>query len=436
MDVLIEQHVELWEQAVRVWGLARPEVVKEIRCHGEPCMPVETAAGLLADHAGLTRWASLEEGWSCAAVAATVAQHLRSNAAMRLRRGDWMALLELCLGSEPTLADVALGRVDHSTWPPFIEAMGERKGPPSLLTLCARAIAREPAAFPRLTPEQARLVKMHSAGVGFDSARLSEHDPIPGSSAAACRQQLRSAQLCSRWPHRLLRLAGKSRRVHQRPAQGLGTGACIWGGALALCDDLEARGQAWMEGKRVVELGAGTAVVSLCAALLGAAAVVSTDLPVPIGSEASGESLLDLIERNAAEHRHACPSPSEQRWRAAPLLWGDEDQVAEVLTFLGGCCDVVLASEVAYDSSCFDVLLRTIAALCAPGRASDKPTVVLMCHYPRTQAGGSEPELREFERRAKAVGFDLEVCPCVGRATGVNYEKHVLRLSSPAWAAT
>jgi len=413
--------------------LATQIVLQEIRKEGSPRMPAKIAADLLVNHPGLTYWASHEEGWQCMSVATAAAEHLQTVVPdLRLKHDDWLALLELCLGSEPGFADVTLGRVDYLPWPPFITAMaGQRKKPPSLFTFCARAVVREPSAFPGLTAEQAKLVRRRSAGIGFNAANISEHDPIPKVPAAVCSQQLRSAQPCSRWPHRLVHLAGAPRLVHQRPEQELGTGSLIWGGGLALCEELEERGHQRMWGKRVVELGAGASVVSLCAALLGAKAVISTDLPVI--ADTSGETLLGLIERNISEHRRALPHFPSQKpvWSAMPLVWGDDEQATEVLERLGGHCDLLLASEVAYDSTSFAALLRTMVALCDLGRAESEPTEVLLCHYPRKQAGGSKPELREFERQAQSAGFSYEVISHIGRTTGVTYEKHVMHLRRP-----
>merc|ERR1712048_588600 len=106
-------------------------------------------ARLLLHHPGFREWSTSEEGWCCDAVTAQIADYLDTlGENLRLDRNDWMALLELCLGAEPGLGDINLGRSDHAPWPSFIEEMGIGRGVPSLGTICARTVAREPGTFP------------------------------------------------------------------------------------------------------------------------------------------------------------------------------------------------------------------------------------------------------------------------------------------------
>jgi len=56
-----------------------------------------------------------------------------------------------------------------------------------------------------------------------------------------------------------------------------GTGATVWPASMVLIKYLERHASALVQNKRVVDLGAGTGVTSIAAALLGAAVVVCTD---------------------------------------------------------------------------------------------------------------------------------------------------------------
>lgn len=148
-----------------------------------------------------------------------------------------------------------------------------------------------------------------------------------------------------------------------------------------------------------------------------------------------------------------------QEWRVQPLWWGIAEQASKALESLGGVCDLVLASECAYDDSAFDALFATLNVLChsaannttatAAGAAGAVPptssrstaagdtpcapprraTEVLACHYPSIQAGGDVPELNAFEERAVAQGCHVPRREVVGAATGVTYVLHSLTKS-------
>ena len=64
------------------------------------------------------------------------------------------------------------------------------------------------------------------------------------------------------------------------------TGCAVWDGAVALAAFLDARPES-VRGRGVVELGAGTALVSVAAALVGASPVVVTDLQAVLDAAAA-----------------------------------------------------------------------------------------------------------------------------------------------------
>lgn len=126
-------------------------------------------------------------------------------------------------------------------------------------------------------------------------------------------------------------------------AEEEGTARWVWPGATAtarwLCDRDRGR---WLENKHVLELGSGTGLLGLVAARLGAASVTLTDLP----------SELHLLRANVA--RNAAVGDSSPT-RVAPLVWGDEHGVLEMLERL----ERVDASPESHESprAGFDVVL-------------------------------------------------------------------------------
>ena len=330
----------------------------------------------------------------------------------------------MCLSADDELSTVRLGRTDLTPWPAEVEKIilspdtspsdgaEERRitypPVPPLRALCARLIAREYAAFsPSLASIDGTVsgkgdnlstmsirhdIHRFGGGVRFHPARICPHDPselgvVGGADVGpAALGWVREAGWSASWPYRVLRLAGQPRRVNQFVdawhTKRVGTGAQVWGGALALCEELERRSSEcsnetstatsnWMAGKRVVELGSGQGVGSLAAALLGAAAVVSTDLlPDPLQSDGSsvgaagkcfGGNLLDLIAMNRNLNSRFIPNlrclgperPNESNvsenlatlsgptWAVMPLKWGDIAGTKAVLDVLGGSCDLV-----------------------------------------------------------------------------------------------
>lgn len=155
-----------------------------------------------------------------------------------------------------------------------------------------------------------------------------------------------------------------------------GIGLFLWGAATVLARHLEVD-DAWpkgsLAGKRVVELGAGTGYCGIVAHKAGAADVVLTD---------TGDHLellraniaLNVERRNGdgADDAAAVAEADGERARtadgrsmsASELWWGDDDAARAL-----GPVDLVLASDVVYDPSCFKVLVQTLSLLLrsAPG---------------------------------------------------------------------
>ena len=162
--------------------------------------------------------------------------------------------------------------------------------------------------------------------------------------------------------------------------------------------DLVADGAVDVRGRRIVELGAGTALPSLAAAAQGASVAVATDYPDP--------DVLAGMARNAALLCEMHPARTLPL-RTAALAWGDAAH-ADALR-ADGPFDVVLAADVLWVSSQHAALLRSVAALLAAG---GQFVLVAGFHTGR-------PAITRFLRRAAAAGL----VPDESAAFGGLYER-------------
>ncbi|XP_076592862.1 uncharacterized protein mettl21ca [Chaetodon auriga] len=125
----------------------------------------------------------------------------------------------------------------------------------------------------------------------------------------------------------------------------------IWPAALALCQYLDThRDQPSLVDKAVLEIGAGTGLVSVVATLLGAW-VTATDLPV----------VLSNLRVNLARNTRICRHTPQ----VAALSWGydlEHTYPASVYHY-----DYVLAADVVYHHDFLDELLVTMKHFCKPG---------------------------------------------------------------------
>lgn len=105
-------------------------------------------------------------------------------------------------------------------------------------------------------------------------------------------------------------------------------------------------------GKRVLELGAGTGLVGLCAWRVGAAHVTLTDLP----------DVTPLMAETLRVNEMCGPRTGVGTAAVAPLAWGSSDAGAFVGTF-----DVLIMADVVYDPRFYDALLDTCLRLVPEG---------------------------------------------------------------------
>ncbi|XP_053160983.1 protein-lysine methyltransferase METTL21E-like [Hemicordylus capensis] len=126
-------------------------------------------------------------------------------------------------------------------------------------------------------------------------------------------------------------------------------GAVVWPSALVLCYFLETNEKSYnLVDKNVIEIGAGTGLVSIVASLLGAH-VIATDLP-----EVLGNLQYNIVKNTKTRCKHE-PQVKE-------LFWGvnlEKNFPRSLSQF-----DYILAADVVYHHPYLDELLLTFDHLC------------------------------------------------------------------------
>ncbi|XP_054829454.1 protein-lysine methyltransferase METTL21C isoform X2 [Eublepharis macularius] len=129
-------------------------------------------------------------------------------------------------------------------------------------------------------------------------------------------------------------------------------GAIVWPGALALCQYLESDQQEIiLKDKKLIELGAGTGLVSIVASILGAF-VTATDLP----------EVLENLEFNITKNTRGM---NIHKPEVRELTWGEN--LSEDFPKRTHHYDFIVATDVVYHHTALDQLLDTISYLCQPG---------------------------------------------------------------------
>uniref|UniRef100_A0A8C5P7D9 Methyltransferase like 21E, pseudo n=1 Tax=Leptobrachium leishanense TaxID=445787 RepID=A0A8C5P7D9_9ANUR len=126
-------------------------------------------------------------------------------------------------------------------------------------------------------------------------------------------------------------------------------GATVWPSALVLCYFLEIHGrQLSIEHKTIIEIGAGTGLVSIVASLIGAQ-VTATDLTELVGN------LQYNVHRNTKDKCKHIP-------QVKVLNWGTD--LEETFPKSSLHCDYILAADVVYNHPFLMELLVTFDHLC------------------------------------------------------------------------
>ncbi|KAF1371864.1 hypothetical protein PFLUV_G00273780 [Perca fluviatilis] len=134
----------------------------------------------------------------------------------------------------------------------------------------------------------------------------------------------------------------------------LGVAAVVWDAAVVMCMYLE-MGKVELKGKGVIELGAGTGLVGIVAALLGAKVTITDREPA-----------LDFLSANVKAN---VPPDSQGSVVVSELTWGEGLE-----RYPAGGFDVVLGADIVYLEDTFVPLLQTLEHLC-----SDSTVVLLAC---------------------------------------------------------
>ncbi|KAM8721868.1 protein N-lysine methyltransferase METTL21A [Acanthopagrus schlegelii] len=134
----------------------------------------------------------------------------------------------------------------------------------------------------------------------------------------------------------------------------LGVAAVVWDAAVVMCMYLEV-GKVEVKGRQVIELGAGTGLVGIVAALLGARVTITDRQPA-----------LDFLSANVKAN---LPPDSQGSVVVSELTWGEGLE-----RYPAGGFDVVLGADIVYLEDTFVPLLRTLEHLC-----SDSTVVLLAC---------------------------------------------------------
>ncbi|CAB1327580.1 unnamed protein product [Coregonus sp. 'balchen'] len=135
----------------------------------------------------------------------------------------------------------------------------------------------------------------------------------------------------------------------------LGVAAVVWDAAVVLCMYLEL-GQVELTGKVAIELGAGTGLVGIVAALLGAKKVTITDR----------EPALGFLAANVKEN---IPPDQLGAVEVSELTWGQGLE-----RYPTGGFDIVLGADIVYLEDTFPSLLQTMEHL-----SSESSVVLLAC---------------------------------------------------------
>ncbi|ETV71206.1 hypothetical protein, variant 1 [Aphanomyces astaci] len=147
--------------------------------------------------------------------------------------------------------------------------------------------------------------------------------------------------------------------------QGMGgTGSAVWQAAEAMLQMMKLPAyMSMLHGRKVLELGAGTGINSIAAAMSNAT-VVATD---------KDPDSLVLVQSNIQANQHLLPSRHHVAVRT--LAWGNQENIQAIKDEFG-LFDVILGSDLLFEAL-HGELLVTIYELCA------MQGVVILTHSPR-----------------------------------------------------
>jgi len=183
------------------------------------------------------------------------------------------------------------------------------------------------------------------------------------------------ADLASLSPRLFLLPGGAAVRIHEFDSPDGGTGSRVWDAAIAMSTWLSRRGES-LRGKSVLELGSGTGLVGISAALAGAH-VTLTDMAGTEGTSSvagtagatavgSTSALLPNLEANARLNglSDSCAGGTATSGTARVLALNWEACFGRVPPRM---YDVVLGSDVVYEGFAVTALAEAVISHTAPG---------------------------------------------------------------------
>ncbi|KAG7359806.1 methyltransferase-16 family protein [Nitzschia inconspicua] len=175
---------------------------------------------------------------------------------------------------------------------------------------------------------------------------------------------------------------GISLQINEVSNAGLGTGLNVWDGSIALAKYLESN-PAIVEEKKILEVGAGTGLVGIAAAILGAKEVVVTDL------EYSLANLRGNILLNQPSVDEKPPKRKILPIEAKVLDWfrpQDFDCCSSENCKTTWIPDVILASDVVWIDSLVLPLVKTLHYFCSLAVTKQtSPPWIIMSYQRRSQ---------------------------------------------------
>ncbi|XP_028854992.1 EEF1A lysine methyltransferase 3-like [Denticeps clupeoides] len=155
---------------------------------------------------------------------------------------------------------------------------------------------------------------------------------------------------------------GQEFKINQAFGANLGVAAPVWDAALHLCRFFE-ESPVDLKGKKIIELGAGTGIVGILAARLGADVTI-TDLPLAVPQ----------LQSNVSSNVPSLGWPGAIP-KVFPLSWGKDQHE------FSSDWDLVLGADIVYLPDTFPLLLDTLSHLCRVG------TVVYLSSKMRAEHG-------------------------------------------------
>lgn len=176
---------------------------------------------------------------------------------------------------------------------------------------------------------------------------------------------------------------GRPMRIQEVTNSGQGTGLNAWDGSIALTKYLEINAKEYIQGKVVLEVGAGTGLVGIAAAMMGARQVIVTDLEYSIAN------LKENIALNSQHLRAVDDSDKSVPVEAMILDWFKPDACElwkrDDICSDRGTIDTILASDVVWIDSLVLPLVHTLEYICTQTVKKGKiPPLILMSYQCRS----------------------------------------------------